>query len=437
MRKHAADIIQRLKENGYEAYFAGGCVRDHLRGKEPKDFDIATNARPDDILRLYPDANTVGAHFGVILVRYHKWDFEIATFRTDIGCTDGRHPDRIAFTDAKEDAKRRDFTINGMFYDPFDEKIIDYVDGQEDLKNGIIRAIGNPEERFREDYLRMMRAIRFSTMLDFEIDPKTWLAIQQHSSQINEISPERTRDELDRIWLSPNRVKGFDLLVDSGLMETILPEILKLQGCEQPPQFHPEGDVFIHTRLMLSLLPEEIDSLPLVLSVLFHDIGKPATQSFDEKDKRIRFNGHDRVGAEMTESILRRLRYKNEVIDDTTVAVKNHMAFINVKEMRTAKLKRMMARPTFAQELELHRVDCLGSNGMLDNYEFMQAKGEEFAAEPLIPSPLINGKDLMAMGWKPGPQLGSVLEQVQDLQLESTLTTREEALLWVKENLAP
>ena len=437
MRKRAADIIQRLRDNGYEAWFAGGCVRDHLLGKAAKDFDIATSARPDDILRLYPDGNTIGAHFGVILVRYKKWDFEIATFRSDIGCSDGRHPDRIAFTDAKEDAKRRDFTINGMFFDPFDEKIIDYVGGQEDLKKGIIRAIGNPEERFGEDYLRMMRAVRFSTLLDFEIEADTWKAIQQHAAQITEISPERIREELDRIWLSPRRVKGFDLLVDSGLMQAIFPEIMKLQGCEQPPQFHPEGDVFIHTRLMLSLLPDEVDSLPLVLSVLFHDIGKPATWTFDEKNNRIRFNGHDRIGAHMSEEILRRLRYKNEIIDDTTTAVKNHMAFINVKEMRTAKLKRMMARPTFTDELELHRVDCLGSNGMLDNYEFMQSKGKEFAAEPLIPPPLINGKDLMSLGWKPSPDMGKVLEQIQDLQLESNLSTREEALVWVKENLTP
>lgn len=437
MKKRAADIIQRLRENGYDAYFAGGCVRDHLRGVEPKDFDIATSARPDDILRLYPDGNTIGAHFGVILVRHHKWDFEIATFRADSDSSDGRRPDHVTFTDAKEDAKRRDFTINGMFFDPVDEKIIDYVHGQIDLKKGIIRAIGNPEQRFSEDYLRLMRAIRFSTVLDFEIEADTWQALQQHASQITQISPERIRDELNRIWLSPRRVKGFDLLVESGLMQAIFPEIMNLQGCEQPPQFHPEGDVFTHTRLMLSLLPDEVDSLPLVLSVLFHDIGKPATWTFDEDNDRIRFNGHDRIGAEMTADILRRLRYKNEIIDDTTIAVKNHMAFINVQVMRTAKLKRMMARPTFDDELELHRVDCLGSNGMLDNYQFMQGKGLEFAAEPLIPPPLINGKDLMNLGWKPSPDMGKALLQIQDLQLESSLNTREEALQWVKENLTP
>ncbi len=437
MKQRAADIIQRLRENGYEAYFAGGCVRDHLRGVEPKDFDIATSARPDDILRLYPNSNTVGAHFGVILVHHEKWDFEIATFRADSDASDGRRPDHVTFTDAKEDAKRRDFTINGMFFDPVEEKIIDYVDGQADLEKGIIRAIGDPEQRFGEDYLRLMRAIRFSTVLDFDIEADTWSAIQQHASQITQISPERIRDELDRIWLSPRRVRGFDLLVESGLMQAIFPEIIKLQGCEQPPQFHPEGDVFTHTRLMLSLLPDHIDSLPLVLSVLFHDIAKPATQTFDEKDNRIRFNGHDSIGAEMTTAILRRLRYKNAIVDDTTIAVKHHMSFINVQMMRTAKLKRMMARPTFDNEMELHRVDCLGSNGMLDNYEFLHQKEQEFAAEPLIPPPLINGKDLIALGWKPSPAMGKVLLQVQDQQLETTLTTREEALNWVRENLTP
>jgi len=437
MRKRAADIIQRLRKHGFEAYFAGGCVRDHLRGGDPKDFDIATSARPDDILRLYPDGNTVGAHFGVVLVRQHDWDFEIATFRSDIGSSDGRHPDRIAFTNAKEDAQRRDFTINGMFFDPVEEKIIDYVGGQQDLEKGIIRAIGNPEERFREDYLRMLRAVRFSTVLDFEIESGTWAAIQHQAPQITKISPERIRDELDRIWLSPARAKGFDLLVDSGLMQAVFPEIMELQGCEQPPQFHPEGDVFVHTRLMLELLRKDTKSLPLILSVLFHDIAKPATWTFDETNGRIRFNGHDHIGAGMANAILRRLRYKNEIIDDTVTAIKHHMVFKDVQEMRAAKLKRMMARHTFADELELHRVDCLGSNGLLDNYEFLKTKAAEFAAEPLIPPPLVNGRDLIAMGWKPGPDLGAALEQIQDLQLESSLTSREQALEWVRENLHP
>ncbi len=437
MKKRASEIIQKLRQNGHQAYFAGGCVRDYLRGVAPKDFDIATSARPDDILQIYPDGNTIGAHFGVILIRHQKWDFEIATFRADGESSNGRHPDQVTFTDAKEDAKRRDFTINGMFFDPVEKKIIDYVGGQEDLEKGLIRAIGDPELRFAEDYLRLMRAIRFATVLDFEIEKNTWQALKQHAPQITQISPERIRDELNRIWLSPRRVKGFDLLVESGLMKAIFPEIIHLQGCEQPPQFHPEGDVFIHTRLMLSLLPDEVDSLPLILSVLFHDIAKPATQTFDEADQRIRFNGHDRLGAEMTADILRRLRYKNNIIDDATVAVKHHMSFINVQDMRTAKLKRMMARPTFNDELELHRVDCLGSNGMLDNYKFIQQKETEFAAEPLIPPPLISGNDLKQLGWKPSPAMGEVLLQIQDQQLESKLSTREEALQWVKENLTP
>ncbi|MCF6313093.1 MAG: CCA tRNA nucleotidyltransferase [Verrucomicrobiales bacterium] len=435
MKKRAQDIIAHLKKHGHQAYFAGGCVRDHLRGVAPKDFDIATSAHPAEILKLYPGANTVGAHFGVILIRHHGWDFEIATFRADSEASDGRRPDHVTFTDAKEDAQRRDFTINGMFFDPEKQQVIDYVGGQKDLAKGLIRAIGDPEKRFEEDYLRLMRAIRFATVLDFEIEKNTWQALQLHAPEINQISPERIRDELDRIWLSPRRVKGFDLLVESGLMQAIFPEIITLQGCEQPPQFHPEGDVFTHTRLMLSLLPDEIDSLPLVLSVLFHDIAKPATQTFDQADQRIRFNGHDSLGAQMTADILRRLRYKNEVIEDASLAVKHHMSFINVQDMRTAKLKRMMARPTFPDELELHRVDCLGSNGMLDNYHFIQQKEQEFAAEPLIPPPLINGKDLIALGWKPGPAMGEILLKIQDLQLESTLTTHDEAIEWVKNKL--
>lgn len=430
MENAAIQIVRTLQDAGHEALFAGGCVRDELRGIAPKDYDIATSARPDDILALFPDGNTIGAHFGVILVKRSGHHFEIATFREDGEYGDGRRPDNVTFSTSEKDAERRDFTINGMFRDPIADHLIDYVGGQTDLEVQRIRAIGDANARFEEDYLRMLRAVRFATVLDYKIEEKTWHSLQRNVSRITKISPERIREELDKIWLSPNRLHGFDLLVESGLMQSIFPEIIALQGCEQPPQWHPEGDVFIHTRLMLSLLPAEA-SLPLVLSVLFHDIAKPATQTIDEDTGRIRFNGHDSLGAEMSEEILKRLRYSNAVIEATVAGVRHHMHFKDVQKMKKSKLKRFMAREHFDDELELHRVDCLGSNGILDNYEFLQAKAEEFANEPLVPPPFLTGKDLIDRGMKPGPQFKEILTQAQDLQLEGTLTGREEALAWL------
>lgn len=402
-------------------------MRDMLRGFEPKDYDIATDATPEEVLRIFPQGNTIGAHFGVVLVKQGEFSFEIATFRAEGEYRDGRRPESVTFTTAAEDAKRRDFTINGMFYDPAGDRVVDHVGGQADLEAGILRAIGDPVERFREDYLRMLRAVRFATVLDFEIEQHTWAALQVRAPHVTEISPERIREELDKIWLSPRRVKGFDLLVDGHLMQAILPEIMNLRGCEQPPQFHPEGDVFVHTRLMLDLLPDDV-SLPLVLSVLFHDIGKPGTYHYDAEADRIRFNGHDQLGAEMCVAIMKRLRYPNHVIEAVEVGVANHMIFKDVQKMRTAKLKRFMARETFEDEMELHRVDCTSSNGMLDNYEFLKEKAAEFAAEPLIPPRLVTGHDLMERGWKPGPEMGEILTEIHDLQLEGKLRTREEAL---------
>lgn len=410
-------------------------MRDRLLGQEPKDYDIATNARPDQVVNLFERTTLVGAHFGVVLVKAPEASYEIATFRTDGVYRDGRHPETVEFATPEIDAERRDFTVNGLFEDPASGEIIDFVGGQPDLSQQLLRAIGDPARRFEEDRLRMLRAIRFATTLEFEIEAGTFDAIREHARWIHEISAERVRDELVRIFLHPRRVVGFDLLVESGLMKEILPEILTLKGCEQPPQFHPEGDVFTHTRLMLSLLDAGC-SLPLVLSVLFHDIAKPATYAYDEEAGRIRFNGHDRIGAEMTESILRRLKFSNEVIETTVHGVSRHMQFMNVQNMRTAKLKRFMAAEHFADELALHRVDCLGSNGMLDNYEFLQAKQEEFANEPLIPPRLITGLDLIELGWRPGPEIGEILDAVQTEQLEGGLTTREEALEWVRETFA-
>ena len=430
MRRAAEQTITRLREAGHTALLAGGCVRDVLRGFEPKDYDIATDATPDEVLKIFPKGNTIGAHFGVVLVKEGEFSFEIATFRAEGEYKDGRRPESVTFTTPEEDAKRRDFTINGMFLDPADDRVIDHVGGLDDLKAGVIRAIGDPVERFREDYLRMLRAIRFATVLDFEIEQHTWAALQVRAPHVTEISPERIREELDKIWKSPRRVKGFDLLANSHLMQAILPEIMNLQGCEQPPQFHPEGDVFVHTRIMLDLLPDDA-SLPLVLSVLFHDIGKPDTYHYDVEADRIRFNGHDRLGAEMAVGIMKRLRYPNHIIDDVEVGVANHMIFKDVQKMRTAKLKRFMARETFDDEMELHRVDCTSSHGMLDNYEFLKEKAVEFANEPLIPPRLVTGHDLMERGWKAGPDMGKILTEIQDLQLEGTLTSREQALAHV------
>ncbi len=427
-------IIQKLRSAGHEALLAGGCVRDHLLGREPKDYDVATSATPQQVIALFPGALTVGAHFGVVIVRQGSEQIEVATFRTDGSYKDGRHPESVTFSTAEEDAQRRDFTVNGLFHDPISGDIIDFVGGQSDLEKRLLRAIGDPSKRFDEDKLRLLRAVRFATTLGFEIDPLTWQAVCEHAPAIQSVSAERIRDELIKIFLHPNRVRGFDLLVDSGLMAQVLPEILVLKGVEQPPQWHPEGDVFIHTRLMISLLPEVV-SEPLVLSVLLHDIAKPATFTVDETG-RIRFNGHDKLGAEMTGEILRRLKFPNDVIEPTQVAVEHHMVFKDVKKMKKSTLKRMMARPTWADELALHRIDCLGSNGLLDNYEFMQAKAEEFSHEPLIPQPLINGRDLMALGWQAGKQLGAVLTEVQNAQLEGIISTKDEALTWLRTNHA-
>jgi poly(A) polymerase len=433
MERTAHRIVRKLRAAGHVAYYAGGSVRDLLRDQVPKDIDVATDARPEDVQKMFPRTYAVGAHFGVIVVLEDGFQFEVATFRSDGVYLDGRRPTEVHFATAEEDAARRDFTINGMFFDPEANEVIDFVGGRADLQARLIRAIGDPAQRFGEDRLRMLRAVRFATVLGFEIEPSTWDAAVAHAPSINEISAERIREELVRIFMSPQRVRGWDLLDASGLMGAILPEVEAMKGCEQPPQFHPEGDVFKHTRIMLDLLPKEA-SLPLVFSVLLHDIGKPPTSSVDENG-RIRFNGHDRVGAEMTEAVMQRLRFSRAEMDATVEAVRQHMVFKDVPNMRVAKLKRFMARPTFEDELELHRVDCESSHGMMDNYDFLRQKREEFANEPIIPPPLVRGDDLLALGLKPGPKIGEILEAVETRQLEGTLRDREEALEWVKKEL--
>jgi poly(A) polymerase len=430
MEEAARRIAARLRESGHVAYFAGGCVRDLVRGLAPKDFDVATDVPPEVVQKIFPHTYAVGAKFGVVVVVENGTNFEVATFRSDDAYVDGRRPVAVHFSSPEEDAKRRDFTINGMFLDPVANEVIDFVGGRADVEAKLVRAIGDPAQRFTEDRLRMLRAVRFATALDYKIDNQTWDALVANAASINEISAERIREELVRIFLSPNRVRGWDLLDSSGLMRAILPEVDAMKGCLQPEQFHPEGDVFQHTRLMLSLLPENVSG-PLVCSVLFHDVAKPVTATVDETG-RIRFNEHDRIGAEMTEAIMGRLRFSRAEIDATIEMVRQHMVFKDVPKMRVAKLKRFMARPTFEDELELHRVDCASSHRMMDNYEFLLRKREEFANEPIIPPPLVRGDDLIALGLKPGPRFGEILEAAETQQLEGTLRNREEALEWLK-----
>jgi poly(A) polymerase len=430
MEKTAREIAKRVREHGHIAYFAGGCVRDMVRSLAPKDFDIATDATPEVVQKIFPHTYAVGAHFGVVVVVESGMNFEVATFRADGAYVDHRHPVDVKFSSPEEDAKRRDFTINGMFFDPEKNQVIDFVGGRADIEAKVIRAIGKASERFEEDRLRMLRAVRFATVLGYEIDDQTWKALVATANSINDISAERIRDELVKIFLSPNRLRGWDLLDQSGLLAVVLPELEAMKGCLQPEQFHPEGDVFQHTRLMIELLPENV-SVPLVFAVLLHDVAKPVTSKVDETG-RIRFNEHDRIGATMTEAIMERLRFSRAEIDAAVEMVRQHMVFKDVPKMRVAKLKRFMARPTFEEELELHRVDCASSHKMMDNYEFLLQKREEFANEPIIPPPLVRGDDLIAMGMKPGPKFGEILEAVETRQLEGALKDRDAALDWVR-----
>jgi tRNA nucleotidyltransferase/poly(A) polymerase len=431
-RQAACELARRLAAAGHVALFAGGCVRDRLLGIDPQDYDIATSATPAQVLKLFPGSNEVGAHFGVVVAKSHGIPIEIATFRTD-GCyKDGRRPEGVVFSTPELDAQRRDFTVNGLFERPEDKSVLDYVGGLADLQAGVLRAIGDPSARFSEDALRLLRAVRFSTVLGFEIEPATRAAIEHGSHGLKQISPERIRDEFSKILSAPRRRMGVELLTTTGLMQWIVPEFLETLGCEQPPEWHPEGDVYTHTCIMLEMLEPDAP-LELCLAVLLHDIAKPPCQTFDAEAGRIRFNGHDAIGAEMTEVILRRLRYPNDVISAVVPMVARHMQFMNVQQMRTAKLKRFMSEPTFPQEMELHRVDCGSSNGFTDNYDFLLNKAEEFAAEPLIPPALVSGRDLIAMGLTPGPHFKELLDAVQTEQLEGRILAREPALAYLKE----
>jgi len=429
-REAALELARRLKAAGHEALFAGGCVRDRLLNHQPEDYDIATSATPTQVMSFFPGSNEVGAHFGVVIAKHGGHHIEIATFRTDGSYHDGRRPESVTFSTPQEDAQRRDFTINGLFEIPETGEVIDYVGGLEDLKTGVIRAIGDPTARFTEDGLRLLRAVRFAARIGFTIEPITDAALRECAPLLDKISPERIRDEFSKILTSPRRREGIEQLVNSDLIRHFIPEVLPMIGCDQPPEWHPEGDVYIHTLIMLGMLAPDAP-LELCLAVLLHDIAKPPCRTIDP-DGRIRFNGHDAMGATMAETILRRLRYPNHVIDAVVPMVARHMQFMNVQKMRVAKLKRFMAEPTFDHEMELHRVDCGSSNGFTDNYEFLQAKAEEFVAQPLIPPPLVTGRDLIQLGLQPGPRFKEILEAIQTEQLEGRIQEREPALEYLR-----
>ncbi len=400
-------------------------MRDRLIGIAPKDYDISTNATPQEILSLFPEAQTVGAHFGVVLVtRASGVQVEVATFRSEGAYADGRHPQEVRFeTDPALDAQRRDFTINGLMQDPLSGEVLDYVGGRADLSKKIIRAIGNVEDRFEEDHLRMLRAIRFAARLNFSIDPATLGAIQRLADCICKISAERIRDELVRILTEGQARRGFELLDESGLLAYVLPEVKAFQGVQQPPEFHPEGDVWVHVMLMLQQL--RTPTPDLAWGVLLHDVGKPATFRIAD---RIRFDGHAEVGAEMSRKRLTQLKFPNDDVDHITSLVANHMKFKDVRNMRLSTLKRFLCLPHFEEHLELHRLDCLASHGRTDSYEFVKAKLAELGEEQLRPVRLISGRDLIEAGYKPGPEFGRALHAVETAQLEGEIHTRDEAL---------
>jgi poly(A) polymerase len=455
-KQHATEIVRTLRERGHLAYFAGGCVRDLLLGREPADYDVATDATPHQVIEIFPQTFAVGEQFGVVLVpQYggetgapstsseqalarHTAIVEVATFRSDVGYSDGRHPDEVRFSkDPREDAQRRDFTINGMMLDPlvFDttsDGILDFVGGRDDLKAGIIRAIGDPERRFAEDKLRMLRAVRFAARFEYQVDPATTAAIQHLAPQIHQVSCERVREELTKMLTERRARRAFQLLDSSRLLPEVLPEIAAMKGVEQPPQFHPEGDVFVHTLLLLEKLQPGASgsvSKTLAWGALLHDVGKPPT--FRVAPDRIRFDGHVEVGVKMAAEICRRLRFSNDETDQILALVANHMRFADVERMNQSTLKKFLRLPAFDEHLELHRIDCLSSHGQLDSYEYSREQMRLLPPEAIRPTPLITGQDLIEAGYKPGPRFKEILAAVEDAQLEGRLTSREAAMEFV------
>ncbi|MFC2174053.1 CCA tRNA nucleotidyltransferase [Acidobacteriota bacterium] len=421
------EIIKRLREAGFASLYAGGCVRDMLLDIPCKDIDVVTDARPEQVRAVFGKTIEVGAQFGVTLVPLQGEIFEVATFRIDGPSQDGRHPDTVTYSTDLEDAKRRDFTINGMFYDPVEEQVIDYVDGRQGIRDRIIRTIGDPLKRFHEDRLRMIRAVRFAARLGFTIDAGTAEAVKAMASQIDSVSRERVRDEIVKILTEGQAGRGFRLLKETGLLREVLPDVDAMDGVQQPPEYHPEGDVWQHTLKMLDLMTEPTETL--ALAVLFHDLGKPQTFKVRE---RIRFDRHDTVGASMTRRIMKNLRFPRKTVEWVESLVREHLKFMNVDKMRPAKLKRFLSQDNFDEHLELHRLDCLGSHGKLDKYEFCRRTLAEMPPEELKPPRLVTGHDLIGLGLSPGPQFSDILKAVEDAQLEGRLKTQEEALEYIK-----
>ncbi len=434
----AEQICRVLGDAGHQAYLVGGCVRDLLLGREPGDYDVATDATPERVQQLFPHSIAVGAQFGVIVVPGNSHQVEVATFRSDVGYSDGRHPDRVLYSRSpREDVLRRDFTINGLLLDPRTGEVLDFVGGREDLRAGLIRAIGDPEFRFIEDKLRMVRAVRFAARFGYSIERATFAAIRKLAPRVTQVSAERLRDELTKTLTEGAARRGFELLDQTGLLEVVLPEVARMKGVAQPPQFHPEGDVWIHVRLMLEKLPAR-SSPTLAWGVLLHDVGKPPTFTPPaHPGDRVRFDQHVEVGTRMAEEICRRLRFSNDETEQIAALVANHLRFKDVFQMRPSTLKRFARLPKFEEHLELHRLDCLASHGLLDSYEFVRRFLEETPPELVRPARLLTGHDLLEMGFQAGPRLKEILQAVEDAQLEERLTSREEALTFVRRNFGP
>ena len=446
----AVEVVRTLRSRGYQAYLVGGCVRDLLLGRDPADFDVSTDATPDQVMRVFPQTYAVGAQFGVVLVPFksvgldgapaageeltaeHPKVIEVATFRSDGVYSDGRHPDAVRYTtDPREDVQRRDFTINGLMLDPLNgHRVLDYVDGQLDLQRHLIRTIGDPERRFREDKLRMMRAVRFAARFEYEIDPDTFAAIRRLAPEIRQVSRERQREELTKMLTEGKARRAFELLDASGLLHEVLPEVEKMKGVEQPPQFHPEGDVWIHTLLLLSMMAAGT-SRTLAWGALLHDVGKPPT--FRVAPDRNRFDDHVEVGTRMAEEIGQRFRMSNDDIAQISALVANHLRFADVKNMKESTFKRFIRLPKFDEHLELHRIDCLGSHGILDLYHYTREKIADLPPEQVRPQPLITGNDLLAAGYRQGPRFKEILSAVEDAQLDGRLHSPTEAMSFVEQ----
>jgi putative nucleotidyltransferase with HDIG domain len=427
----AAQIVARLRAAGHQAYFVGGCVRDLLLGREPKDFDLATSALPDQVLTLLEKTFAVGAHFGVVLVSSGEPEIltEVATFRSDGVYSDGRHPDAVRFSSSpEEDVKRRDFTINGMLLDPANNQVLDFVGGRTDLQAGLIRAIGDPGDRFAEDKLRMLRAVRFAARFTFDLEQSTAIAIRDLAPAVSQVSRERVRDELTRMLTEGRAGSAFEMLDATGLLTQVLPEVAKMKGVAQPPQYHPEGDVWVHTLLLLAGLPAGCPPA-LAWAALLHDVGKPAT--FRVAPDRIRFDGHVETGVRIAEEICRRLRFPNHETEQILSLIANHMRFADATKMKESTLKRFFRLPHFDQHLALHRLDCLASHGSLELYDFARERFETLPQEQVRPPLLLTGKDLIEAGYRPGPQFTQMLAMAEDAQLEGAIHTRDEALALV------